>query len=221
MYTGLITDVGQVILLEEVAQSRRLTITAHYHPDRMQEHHTIACNGVAFPIIAKGGATGRALDDEEESWCTVEVSTQAFENTLVGQWKRGQMLNLELPLVHGAYMTGHIVNGRPDGMATLSHVLKVGDTHKLTYNVPKQLLPYLVPGGSVTVDGVALPVHEVNNQEAWIATYVVPILWEFTALHHAQAGNRFHIEVDALARYAAKLVKAGLAPKILQSIKES
>lgn len=199
MFTGIITDVGQI---RRVAQAGdlRVEIETAYDAAGIAIGASIACDGVCLTVVAKGSdAAGR-------NWFAVDVSAETISKTNAGRWKQGARVNLERALKIGDELGGHIVSGHVDGKASVESVMPEGDSRRIRFRVPEALKKYIAPKGSIAVDGVSLTVNEVDD--AVFGVNIIPHTAAVTTLGALKAGDPVNIEIDLLARYVARLQAA-------------
>ncbi len=195
MFTGIITDIGTIIVSNE-AGTLHLRISCGYDSNGIKIGESIACNGVCLTVVDKGYA--------ENHWFDVELSTETIQTTAPDHWRIGSKLNLERALKMGDDLSGHLVSGHVDGVATLTHIAKEGDSHRLTFEVPAPLHRFIAQKGSVTLNGVSLTVNGVAGQV--FDVMIIPHTWAHTNFKYIQLGNKVHLEIDLLARYMARLI---------------
>src|SRR5437870_9720763 len=150
MFTGIITDVGEVTAVEPRAQGlARLTIVCGYDPDSIADGSSIACSGVCLTVVAHGRKHDRG-------WFAVEAAAETLRLTTVGAWRRGTRVNLERALRIGDELGGHLVAGHADGIAAVLAREDLTDMARLTLRAPAGLARFIAPKGSVALDGVSL-----------------------------------------------------------------
>jgi riboflavin synthase len=199
MFTGIISDIGEVTAVEPRAQGlARLTITCGYDPDSITVGASIACSGACLTVVARGQEGNRA-------WFAVEAAAETLRLTTVGSWRRGTRINLERPLKIGDELGGHIVAGHADGLATVLRREDSTDTARFTLRLPQQLARFIAPKGSVALDGVSLTVNEVAGDT--FSVLIIPHTLKVTTLGLLGAGDAVNLEVDLMARYAARLME--------------
>jgi riboflavin synthase len=199
MFTGIITDIGEVTAVEPRAQGlARLTMTCGYDPDSITVGASIACSGACLTVVARGQEGNRA-------WFAVEAAAETLRLTTVGSWRRGTRINLERPLKIGDELGGHIVAGHADGLATVLRREDSTDTARFTLRLPQQLARFIAPKGSVALDGVSLTVNEVAGDT--FSVLIIPHTLKVTTLGLLGAGDAVNLEVDLMARYAARLME--------------
>jgi riboflavin synthase len=194
MFTGLVSDMGEVAALDERG-GLRLTIATHYDVDTINIGGSLAVAGACLTVVDKG--------HNGASWFAVEASEETRRVTTIATWGPGTKVNLERPLRVGEELGGHIVTGHVDGVAKLACVEPEGSSLRMTFTVPEALAPYIAPKGSVAVDGVSLTVNKVEGRQ--FTTNVIPHTRSVTTLGALKAGDAVNVEADVLARYIARL----------------
>src|SRR5262245_13249685 len=155
MFTGIVTDIGEVITGEPRAQGlARLKIACGYDPKTIDIGASIACSGVCLTVVARGEEGNRA-------WFAVDAAAETLRMTTVGGWQRGPRIKRERPLQIGDELGGHIVAGHADGIATVIAREDLTDMARLTFRAPAELARFIATKGSVALDGVSLTVNEV------------------------------------------------------------
>lgn len=195
MFTGIITDVGEV---RSVAGDGdvRLEIATHYDTGTIELGASIACSGVCLTVVDKGG-----------DWFAVSVSGETQSCTNLGGWQAGTPVNLERALKVGDELGGHILTGHVDGVGRVESLTGEGDSVRVVMSVPGDLAPFIAPKGSVAVDGVSLTVNEVDG--ATFGVNIIPHTQAHTTFGGLKAGDPVNIEIDVLARYVARLREMG------------
>ncbi|PTS81840.1 riboflavin synthase [Sphingomonas sp. HMWF008] len=195
MFTGIITDVGQIDRIE-ARGDLRIFVTTAYDMASVDLGASIACSGVCLTVINKG-----------PGWFAVDVSGETVSRTPADQWTAGRRLNLERALKLGEELGGHIVTGHVDGIGTVASVTTQGDSWKIDISVPTELAPFIAAKGSVTVDGVSLTVNAVTDTDdgAVFSLNIIPHTQAVTTLGTLTAGASVNIEIDVLARYLKRM----------------
>jgi len=127
--------------------------------------------------------------------------------TTAGTWREGTRINLERALRVGDELGGHIVAGHVDGIAVVTRRENLVEAASLTLRVPRELARFIAPKGSVALDGVSLTVNEVGDET--FSVLIIPHTLEVTTLGEIESGAAVNLEVDLMARYAARLMQAG------------
>lgn len=196
MFTGIITDIGEVRSLEQRGDLRA-RIGTHYDTRTIEIGASIACSGVCLTVVDKG-----------EDWFDVDISAETIARSIVGDWVVGSPVNLERALKVGDELGGHIVTGHVDAVGQVAAIASEGDSRRFTFAVPASIAPYIVEKGSVCLNGVSLTVNEVRDQADGSARFginIIPHTQEKTTFGAIRAGDRVNVEIDVLARYVARL----------------
>lgn len=200
MFTGIVTDIGTVASLEQRTQGVRLRIDTSYDPATIAIGASIACAGVCLTVVALPEA------GSDQRWFEVEAWEEALRLTTASSWREGTRLNLERALKVGDELGGHIVSGHVDGMARIIARKNEGEAVRFTLEAPAALAKFIAPKGSVALDGTSLTVNGVDGAQ-----------FDVLLIHHSltvttwgdrQAGDVVNVEIDTMARYAARLVEA-------------
>ncbi len=199
MFTGIITDIGQIIELEQRGDLRA-RIDSRYKADGIEIGASIACDGVCLTVIARGAS-------DRGAWFDVEVSAESVSKTNLGAWTVGKGINLERALKVGDELGGHIVSGHVDGVAKIVSMTPEGDSTRLAFDAPPDLAKFIAPKGSVALNGTSLTVNEVSENRFGIN--MIPHTMAVTNWGQAQVGDAVNLEIDTLARYVARLAEAG------------
>ncbi|WP_339107909.1 riboflavin synthase [Thioclava sp. GXIMD4216] len=196
MFTGIITDMGEVLALEQQGDLWA-RIGTSYDVDTVDIGASIACDGVCLTVISKG--------KDPQDWFDVQISAESVAKTNIGRnsWHVGRRLNLERALKVGDELGGHIVAGHVDGVAEIVSIRDEGDSSRFTFRAPDDLAKFIAPKGSVTLNGTSLTVNEVSGAE--FGVNIIPHTKEVTTWGAAKAGDPINIEIDTMARYVARL----------------
>ena len=199
MFTGIVTDIGEVVAVEPRAQGlARLRIACGYDPQTIDIGASIACSGVCLTVVARG-------EEGKRAWFAVEAAAETLRMTTVGDWQRGTRINLERALKVGDELGGHIVAGHADGLATVIAREDLTDMARFTLRAPVELARFIATKGSVALDGVSLTVNEVAGDT--FAVLIIPHTLTVTTLGRLAAGDAVNLEVDLMARYVARLME--------------
>jgi riboflavin synthase len=191
MFTGLITDIGEVRSVD-LSGDVRFVIRTCYEMGAVDIGASIAHSGACLTVVEKG-----------EDWYAVDVSQETLDCTTLGAWKPGWRINLEQSLRLGAELGGHLVQGHVDGVAVVTSRQPDGDSIRLSFEAPDGLARYIARKGSVALDGISLTVNEVEG--CAFGVNIIPHTAKHTTLGTTQCGDKVNLEVDLLARYVARL----------------
>lgn len=194
MFTGIVEEVGKVALVTDHPHGRRLSITAD-SMGQLPVGASIAVNGVCLTAVS--------TDNGE---VTVDVIPESLTRTNLGQLGAGDAVNLERPMPADGRFDGHIVQGHVDGTGTVASISEEAGGVTVTIDTPEDLLAYLVEKGSVTVDGVSLTVAGLSESSFSVA--LIPHTLGVTTLGLRKVGDLVNLEVDVLAKYVERLLKA-------------
>ncbi len=196
MFTGIITDIGQVLAVERQGDLRARIGTA-YDVTGIDIGASIACDGVCLTVVDLG--TG------PQNWFDVQISAETVGATNIGHngWSVGRRTNLERALRVGDELGGHIVSGHVDGIVEVLQTRDEGDSTRFTFRAPDGLAKFIAPKGSVTLNGTSLTVNEVAG--ATFGVNIIPHTKQVTTWGTVTAGDHANLEVDTMARYVARL----------------
>ena len=193
MFTGIITDIGEIRELEKRGDLRA-RIATRYDTGGIDLGASIASDGVCLTVIALG-----------DDWYDVEISAETVSKTNLGDWVPGKQVNLERALKVGDELGGHIVSGHVDGVAEIVAMVDEGDSTRFTFRAPEALAKFIAPKGSVALNGTSLTVNEVDGCD--FGVNIIPHTKEMTTWGAARVGDRINLEIDTLARYVARLTE--------------
>ena len=191
MFTGIITDQGEIRALEQRGDLRA-RIGCGYDMSGVDLGASVACDGVCLTVVDMGA-----------DWFDVDVSAETVSKTNLDTWGVGRVVNLERALKVGDELGGHIVSGHVDGVARIIAMSDEGDSTRVTLCAPETLARYIASKGSVALNGTSLTVNEVAGCEFGIN--FIPHTKEVTTWGRAAVGDRVNLEIDTLARYVARL----------------
>jgi riboflavin synthase len=200
MFTGIVTDIGRIAAREASGEVVRFTIASRYDPAGIALGASIACDGVCLTVTAvePAGQGGAAF--------SVDAGPETLWLTTVGAWSVGGKLNLERALKIGDELGGHLVQGHVDGMAEIVAREEGPDTIRFTLAAPPELARFIAAKGSICLDGTSLTVNTVDGVR--FTVHLIPHTLAETAWADRRVGDRVNLEVDMMARYAARLAEA-------------
>ncbi|MGI9490713.1 MAG: riboflavin synthase [Geminicoccaceae bacterium] len=190
MFTGIITDVGRIVSIDD-RHGRQMTIETALPLEGIAIGGSIATSGICLTAVEKDDNCFSAI----ASGATLDVTT-------AGRWRVGDRVNLERSLRIGDELGGHIVFGHVDAVGTVTALDTIAESHRLEIDVPEELTPLIAVKGSITVDGISLTVNEAGR--ARFAVNIIPHTFTETNLADRRPGDAVNIEIDMLARYVAR-----------------
>jgi riboflavin synthase len=201
MFTGLIQETGEIAAMERLTgekggASARVTVRARNIPTELRSGDSVAVSGVCLTAL-----------DISKGQFSADLAQETLDRTSLAQLKAGSLVNLELPARAKDRMGGHVVQGHVDGTGKIVALekIKYRDDWRLVLEMPQALEKYVVPQGSIAVEGISLTVAAITGGRVEIA--IIPHTWQATNLHALRAGDPVNIEVDVLAKYAEKMAQ--------------
>ena len=200
MFTGIITDLGEITSIQPTAQGQlhRLRIACRYDQTTIADGASIACNGVCLTVVQSGVDSGK-------TWFDVDAAAETLRLTTAKGWGKGSRLNLERALKIGDELGGHIVAGHVDGIATIISREDLPGMAKFELRTSRDLAKFIAAKGSVVLDGASLTVNTAVDDT--FSVLIIPHTLQVTTLSNWRVGSEVNIEVDLMARYAARLVE--------------
>jgi riboflavin synthase len=195
MFTGIVTDIGEVRAARQGNGLLTLTVATAYDTARIPLGASIGCSGVCLTAVAL-----------EPGLFTVEVSEETLACSTLGGWRAGTRINLEQSMKLGDEMGGHLVLGHADGVVRVVERRPDGESMRFTFEAPAELAQFIAPKGSVAIDGVSLTVNDVEN--ARFGVNIIPHTLGHTTFGDAGPGTRMNLEIDLIARYVGRLLDA-------------
>lgn len=200
MFTGIVTDVGTVDSIRPLEMGLRLRIRSHYDPATIDIGASIACAGVCLTVVELPQAGSNAR------WFEVEAWEEALRLTTAGSWAKGTRVNLERALKLGDELGGHLVSGHVDATAEITGREFEGDAVRFRIKAPADLARFIAPKGSVALDGTSLTVNSVSGSQ--FDVLLIRHSLSVTTWGDRKINDRVNLEVDTMARYAARLAEA-------------
>lgn len=197
MFTGIVADVGELISIERKGDAR-FAISTAFPIDEIAMGASVACSGVCLTVVEKrNGSLG------------FDVSAETLACTTLGEWESGHLVNLERALRMGDELGGHVVSGHVDGLAEIVAIAPEGDSLRFAFAAPARLGRFIAPKGSIALDGVSLTVNEVSDESGrtLFGVNLIPHTQACTSFRNSKPGDRVNLEIDMMARYAARLME--------------
>lgn len=199
MFTGIITDIGRVATVTERDQGVALRIETAWDPASIDIGASIACSGVCLTV------TALSQHGDNERWFEVEAWEEALRLTTIATWSVGSPVNLERSLKIGDELGGHMVSGHVDGQAKIIAIKDEGEARRFTLRAPEALSRFIAPKGSVALNGTSLTVNAVNDND--FDVLLIRHSLSVTTWGDRAVGDLVNLEVDQMARYAARLAE--------------
>lgn len=193
MFTGIITDMGQVRSIRKAGDTR-FEFSTHYDTGAVAIGASICCSGACMTVIETG-----------PDWFAISASAESLAKTTMKDWREGTWVNFERSLKLGDELGGHIVSGHVDGVGTVLAITPEGDSLRFVFQAPDSLKKFMAPKGSVAIDGVSLTVNEVEGDRFGIN--IIPHTRDVTTIGKLAPGHHVNLEIDMLARYVARLLE--------------
>jgi riboflavin synthase len=198
MFTGIITDIGTLLSVEDRNDGRKLRIGTRYDPQTIDLGASVMCEGICLTVTEKGSETG-------QNWFDVFAARETLDVTRVGEWTDGRRINLERSLKVGDELGGHIVSGHVDGLARIVERKDIGDQITFTFEAPDDLAHFIAKKGGVALNGTSLTVNWVDGNR--FSVHLIPHTLSATNWPDYGEGDAVNLEVDLMARYAARLME--------------
>jgi riboflavin synthase len=194
MFTGIVTDIGEVVSRND----GRFSIRTHVPAEKLEVGGSMACDGCCLTMTSVRADAGGSI-------FSVDVSNETRGKTTLGSWEPGRKVNLEQALRLGQELGGHLVTGHVDGVAQIVDIVADGESRRFSFEVPDHLASYIAPKGSVALDGVSLTVNEVSDNR--FGVNLIPHTLTVTTWGAKTPGQSINLEVDLFARYIARLLE--------------
>ncbi len=192
MFSGIVTDLGQVLRLRR-GEIVDLAIATAFDASAIPIGASIACSGACLTVVAV-----------EPGVFSVQASAETLACTTIGEWREGTPVNLERSLRLGDELGGHLVLGHVDGLAWIVERRPEAESMRFLFEAPEELARFIAPKGSVALDGVSLTVNEVSANR--FGVNIIPHTLSCTNFGEALPGQRMNLEIDLIARYVARLL---------------
>ncbi len=198
MFTGIIQDLGIIKTVKTSGMDTTITVTTRQldlADARIGD--SIAVNGVCLTVT---GIEGNNY--------TVDISHETLQKTTLKKLSTGQSVNLEKALTLSTPLGGHLVSGHVDGVGKLVKKIPDGNSTRYFFVAPKDLMKFISPKGSITIQGISLTVNHINDDEQVFDVAIIPHTEEKTNLGRLLPGDEVNLEIDLIARYVARLLTA-------------
>ena len=193
MFTGLVAELGTVQTLKKEKNSYHLTITAKKLPPLLKIGESIAVNGSCLTVV-----------EVSNNSFTADVMPETVRLTVINTFKAGERVNLERTLRLSDGLDGHIVSGHIEGVGTISKIVADGIAKVTTIDTPAALLKYILPKGSIAIDGISLTVTEVT--QTGFSVSLIPHTMGETTMGFKKIGDKVNLETDMIGKYVERML---------------
>lgn len=196
MFTGIIEEVGEVAAVEELDGGRRLTLDASFAPE-LRVDQSVAINGACQTVIATTEKTFSVIAVEE-----------TLAKTNFGTLREGDRVNLERAMRPDGRLDGHFVQGHVDATGEVASVQSLADSWLVRVRYPSRFGSYLIPVGSITLDGISLTVARLEDEALTVA--IIPHTWTHTTISDWEVGRAINLEFDLIGKYVVRALQRGV-----------
>ncbi len=191
MFTGIIEEIGLIHSLSPIPGGKKITIKAQKVLEDLKIDQSVCVNGVCLTAIAVSGNS-----------FTVEAVGETLEKSTLNYMKTSTAVNLERAMKLDDRLGGHLVQGHVNGIGIISKLTRRGDNWYMEVDLSQDLLRYVIPEGSIAIDGMSLTVANLDRGKVGIS--VIPYTYKNTILSHAKVGQKCNIETDLIGKYLEK-----------------
>ncbi len=193
MFTGIIEEIGTIIDVIPIGTGKHLRIYASASSQELKIHDSVSVNGVCLTVVSR---------DAEEF--EVDVVEETIKKTTLGSFAIGDHINIELPLRYHDRLHGHMVLGHVDTVGIITQIERQVSSWLFSIELPPQYMKYIIPVGSIAVDGVSLTIaYEENNI---IRISIIPHTWENTIYKFYDIGDKVNLEFDIIGKYVERML---------------
>ncbi|WP_439677649.1 riboflavin synthase [Embleya sp. MST-111070] len=196
MFTGIVEELGEIVAIERLTDSARITIRGPVVTAGARHGDSIAVNGVCLTVVDD-------KVDPEVATFTADVMQETLDKSSLGALSTGSRVNLERPMVLGGRLGGHLVQGHVDGTGEILARTPGEEWEIVEIALPAHLARYVVDKGSITVDGISLTVVEAHDASFTVS--LIPTTLALTTLGVKTVGDPVNLEVDIIAKYVERL----------------
>lgn len=196
MFTGIITNIGQIVDIIEIGVDREVHIEANFKQKKLNIGQSIACDGICLTI------TKIIKSTDDKKIMVFFVSEETISKTIANLWHIKDKINLEFAMSNESLFDGHMVTGHVDVTAKVKNIIKQAASYIIEISLVHEYLEYLISKGSVTVNGVSLTVNQLSKDSFFVN--IIPHTWDNTNLKYLTINSLINIEVDIMAKYIKK-----------------
>ncbi|UGQ13047.1 riboflavin synthase [Yinghuangia sp. ASG 101] len=200
MFTGIVEELGEIVAVEQLGDSARLTVRGPLVTAGARHGDSIAVNGVCLTVVDE-------KIDPVDATFTADVMAETLRRSSLGALAAGSRVNLERPMALGGRLGGHLVQGHVDGMGAIISRTPGEHWEVVEISLPAELARYVVDKGSITVDGISLTVVDAGADRFTVS--LIPTTLALTTLGVKRPGDPVNLEVDVIAKYVERLQTHG------------
>ena len=194
MFTGLVEEKGKLSGKTHTGEGLRLTFTADKGFDDLKIGDSIAVNGVCLTVV-----------EQKEKIFSVDAIEETLKKSNLGSLNENDQVNLERPLKAEARLGGHFVLGHVDATGTVEEIKELSNSHFIKISFQQKYAKYLIPVGSVAIDGVSMTVAELERNNFSVG--IIPHTWQETIFSNKKIGDTVNLEFDVLGKYIIQLTE--------------
>lgn len=194
MFTGLIEDIGIVRAIEACNGGRTFTIEATGIMDDLHIGDSVAVQGACLTVV-----------ERDRHWFRVTAVEETLRKTTLGSFQVGTAVNLERAVLPTTRLGGHIVQGHVEAIGKIISITPLETSWEIWVECPRDGMRYVVPLGSIALDGISLTVARVQNDQFMVA--IIPHTWSKTTLQFRRVGDSVNLEFDIVAKYVFHAVE--------------
>jgi riboflavin synthase len=202
MFTGLIEELGTVKNIKKRAGSMELTISGKRTIEDLKKGDSVSVNGVCLTVTSNPTPIGVPAVTSFR----VDVGAETLRKTNLGELRIGEKVNLERALKMSERLGGHFVTGHIDGVGIIKKKVREGETFLFEIKAPEEIMNYIIPKGSIAVDGISLTVVDFSKDRFSVS--IIPYTLEVTTLGFKKVGNKVNLEADIIGKYVSKILLA-------------
>lgn len=192
MFTGIVEEIGRIARVDELDGGRRVRVECSFS-DALRVDESVAVDGACLTVVAQDASGFEAVAVEE-----------TLRKTTLRDRASGYGVNLERALVLGSRLDGHLVQGHVDARGEIAEIVTLADSHEVVVRYPEAFAPYLIPKGSVTVDGISLTVAALDEPAGTFRLAIIPHTWEKTTAGRWRVDQAVNLEFDLVGKYVVR-----------------
>jgi riboflavin synthase len=193
MFTGIIEETGIIKTIKNIRGGKRIVLSANRVLEDLRIEHSIAVSGVCLTVV-----------DCSNSSFSVEAVGETLDKSTIGKLKQKQRVNLERAMSLNARLGGHLLQGHVNGVGRIDKIRQRGDNWFFEIKIPEDLKKYVIPEGSIAIDGISLTIATLEDTRVGLS--IIPYTYQNTTLNQSKPGDDCNIETDIIGRYVENLL---------------